>query len=131
MGRPPQLSGIPGTGRNPVQDVAPTEVSEFIRLRTHLGTRKNTWKTFAAADSAIRLPRLAAQGATVNGSPRYVALTVDFQFTLGSLSSRFATLSWRRARALEPGQRAESALVRVRRCFSCAAPRAWCSTRGL
>ena len=50
--------------------------------------------------------------ATVNGSPRYVVLTVDFQFTLGSLSSPIKYAELAKSLGVEPGQRADSALVR-------------------
>ena len=112
---PAALSGIPGTvGATPVQNVGAygVEVGEFIASVRTWDREKNALKTFAAADLRFGYRDSVLKRATVNGSPRYVVLTVDFQFTLGSLSSpiRYAELA--RSLGVEPGQRAESALVR-------------------
>ena len=112
---PAALSGIPGTvGATPVQNVGAygVEVGEFIASVRTWDREKNTRKTFASADLRFGYRDSVLKRATVNGSPRYVVLTVDFQFTLGSLSSpiRYAELA--RSLGVEPGQRAESALVR-------------------
>ena len=48
----------------------------------------------------------------MNGSPRYVVLTVDFQFTLGSLSSPIKYGELAKSLGVQVGERAESALVR-------------------
>ena len=112
---PAALSGIPGTvGATPVQNVGAygVEVGEFIASVRTWDREKNTRKTFASADLRFGYRDSVLKRATVNGSPRYVVLTVDFQFTLGSLSSpiRYAELA--KSLGVEPGQRAESALVR-------------------
>lgn len=112
---PAALSGIPGTvGATPVQNVGAygVEVGEFIASVRTWDREKNAQKTFASADLRFGYRDSVLKRATVNGSPRYVVLTVDFQFTLGSLSSpiRYAELA--KSLGVEPGQRAESALVR-------------------
>ena len=115
---PAALSGIPGTvGATPVQNVGAygVEVGEFIASVRTWDREKNALKTFAAADLRFGYRDSVLKRATVNGSPRYVVLTVDFQFTLGSLSSPIKYAELAKTLGVEPGQRADSALVRQKR----------------
>ena len=109
------LSGIPGaTGATPVQNVGAygADVSQTIasvrtwdRERQAIRTFSNSELKFAYRDSILK-------ETTVNGSPRYVVLTVEFQLPLGRMSApvRYAELA--RALGVEPGERAEAKDVR-------------------
>lgn len=109
------LSGIPGTvGATPVQNVGAygTEVSHTIsRVRTW-DRETGNYKTFANADLNFAYRHSILKDHTIDGSPRYIVLTVDFQFALGDLSApiRYAELA--RTLGMEAGERAKSALVR-------------------
>ena len=112
---PAALSGIPGTvGATPVQNVGAygVEVGEFIASVRTWDREKNTRKTFASADLRFGYRDSVLKRSTVNGSPRYVVLTVDFQFTQGSFSSPIKYAELAKSLGVEPGQRADSALVR-------------------
>ena len=109
------LSGIPGTvGATPVQNVGAygAEVSQTIsRVHTwdrHTGTRK----TFALADLEFAYRDSVLKQSIENGTPRYVVLSVEFQFSEGKLSApiRYAELA--RQLDVEVGQRAPSICVR-------------------
>jgi UDP-N-acetylmuramate dehydrogenase len=109
------LSGIPGaTGATPVQNVGAygADVSQTIasvrtwdRERQAIRTFSNSELKFAYRDSILK-------ETTVNGSPRYVVLTVEFQLPLGRMSApvRYAELA--RALGVEPGARADAKDVR-------------------
>ena len=109
------LSGIPGaTGATPVQNVGAygADVSQTIasvrtwdRERQAIRTFSNSELKFAYRDSILK-------ETTVNGSPRYVVLTVEFQLPLGRMSApvRYAELA--RALGVEPGERADAKDVR-------------------
>ena len=86
---PAALSGIPGTvGATPVQNVGAygVEVGEFIASVRTWDREKNTRKTFASADLRFGYRDSVLKRATVNGSPRYVVLTVDSSSPSVSLS---------------------------------------------
>ncbi len=109
------LSGIPGVvGATPVQNVGAygCEVAQTIsQVRTY-DRETGQRKTFALADLKFSYRDSILKQSMVNGSPRYVVLSVDFQFTLGNLSApiRYAELA--RQLGVEVGDRADSATVR-------------------
>jgi len=112
---PAALSGIPGTvGATPVQNVGAygVEVGEFIASVRTWDRQINQFKTFANADLRFGYRDSILKQNMVNGSPRYVVLTVDFQFTLGSLSSPIKYGELAKSLGVQVGERAESALVR-------------------
>ena len=112
---PAALSGIPGTvGATPVQNVGAygVEVSEFIASVRTWDRETEKFKTFANADLRFGYRDSILKQNMVNGSPRYVVLTVDFQFTLGSLSSPIKYGELAKSLGVQVGKRAESALVR-------------------
>lgn len=109
------LSGIPGTvGATPVQNVGAygSEVAHTIASVRTWDRHTGSYKTFANADLKFAYRDSVLKQSTVNGSPRYVVLTVDFQLPHGSQSApiRYAELA--RQLGVEAGQRADSALVR-------------------
>ncbi|WP_346844832.1 UDP-N-acetylmuramate dehydrogenase [uncultured Rothia sp.] len=109
------LSGIPGTvGATPVQNVGAygAEVSQTISRVQTWDRQENTRKTFALADLKFAYRDSILKQTTVNGSPRFVVLSVDFQFTLGTLSApiRYAELA--RQLGVAVGERAPSSKVR-------------------
>ncbi|KAA9395240.1 UDP-N-acetylmuramate dehydrogenase [Kocuria coralli] len=83
------LSGIPGTvGATPVQNVGAygCEVSQTI-ARVRVYDRESQRRTsFAFADLGFGYRDSYLKRTTVDGSPRYVVLDVQFQFTHGDLS---------------------------------------------
>lgn len=83
------LSGIPGTtGATPMQNVGAygQEVSQTI-ARVKVYDREAARRTsFAFADLQFGYRDSMLKRSTVNGSPRYVVLEVQFQFTHGDLS---------------------------------------------
>ena len=109
------LSGIPGlAGATPVQNVGAygADVSQSItRVRTW-DRQARTIREFAAADLAFGYRDSVLKRSTVNGSPRYVVLTVEFALSTGSLSApvRYAELA--RALGVEVGERADPSAVR-------------------
>lgn len=109
------LSGIPGTvGATPVQNVGAygAEVSQCISQVRTWDRHENAVKTFFAADLEFSYRDSILKQNTVNGSPRFVVLSVDFQLTFGTLSApiRYAELA--RQLGVEVGERAPSAKVR-------------------
>lgn len=109
------LSGIPGTvGATPVQNVGAygAEVAQTIASVRTWDRRKGGVKTFAWADLGFAYRDSILKQSTVNGSPRYVVLTVDFQFTFGTLSApiRYAELA--RQLGVQVGERAPMQKVR-------------------
>nr|WP_239479102.1 UDP-N-acetylmuramate dehydrogenase [Rothia sp. ZJ1223] len=109
------LSGIPGTvGATPVQNVGAygSEVAHTIfRVRTW-DRKTGNLKTFAPADLKFAYRHSLLKETTVNGSPRYVVLTVDFQLAFGSRSApiRYAELAY--TLGVEVGERADAPTVR-------------------
>lgn len=109
------LSGIPGaTGATPVQNVGAygADVSQTIAAVRTWDRERNAVQTFTNAELKFGYRDSVLKRATVNGSPRYVVLTVEFQLPLGRMSApvRYAELA--RSLGVEPGQRAYSNDVR-------------------
>lgn len=109
------LSGIPGlTGATPVQNVGAygAEVSQTLASIRTWDRELNAIKTFANADLQFAYRDSMLKRTTVDGSPRYVVLTVQFQLGLSrmSLPIRYAELA--RQLEVEPGERANALQTR-------------------
>jgi UDP-N-acetylmuramate dehydrogenase len=109
------LSGIPGaTGATPVQNVGAygSDVSQTIAAVRTWDRERNAVKTFTNSELKFGYRDSILKQTTVNGSPRYVVLTVEFQLPLGRMSApiRYAELA--KALGVEPGSRAYSNDVR-------------------
>ena len=109
------LSGIPGsTGATPVQNVGAygADVSQTIAAVRTWDRKRNAVQTFTNSELKFGYRDSILKQTTVNGSPRYVVLTVEFQLPLGRMSApiRYAELA--RALGVDVGQRAYSNDVR-------------------
>ncbi|HET8795820.1 MAG TPA: UDP-N-acetylmuramate dehydrogenase [Arthrobacter sp.] len=109
------LSGIPGLmGASPVQNVGAygADVSHTIASIRTWDREKNAIKTFANSDLQFEYRDSLLKRTTVDGSPRYVVLTVQFQLALGRGSApiRYAELA--RVLGVEPGERANALQTR-------------------
>ncbi len=109
------LSGIPGsTGATPVQNVGAygAEVSQTIAAVRTWDRQRNAVQTFTNSELKFGYRDSILKQTTVNGSPRYVVLTVEFQLPLGRMSApiRYAELA--RALGVEGGKRAYANDVR-------------------
>ncbi|MDQ4046890.1 MAG: UDP-N-acetylmuramate dehydrogenase [Actinomycetota bacterium] len=109
------LAGIPGaTGATPVQNVGAygSDVSQTIAAVRTWDRERNAVKTFTNSELKFGYRDSMLKQTTVNGSPRYVVLTVEFQLPLGRMSApvRYAELA--RVLGVEQGQRAYSNDVR-------------------
>ncbi|HET8880212.1 MAG TPA: UDP-N-acetylmuramate dehydrogenase [Arthrobacter sp.] len=109
------LSGIPGaTGGTPVQNVGAygADVSQTIAAVRTWDRHRNAVQTFTNSELKFGYRDSVLKQTTVNGSPRYVVLTVEFQLPLGRKSApiRYAELA--RALGVEAGQRAYANDVR-------------------
>lgn len=109
------LSGIPGsTGATPVQNVGAygADVSQTIAAVRTWDRERNAVKTFTNSELKFGYRDSILKQSTVNGSPRYVVLTVEFQLPLGRMSApiRYAELA--RALGVETGKRAYATDVR-------------------
>lgn len=109
------LSGIPGaTGATPVQNVGAygSEVSQTIAAVRTWDRTRNAVQTFTNSELKFGYRDSILKQTTVDGSPRYVVLTVEFQLPLGRMSApiRYAELA--RSLGVEPGKRAYSNDVR-------------------
>ncbi|GAB3281624.1 UDP-N-acetylmuramate dehydrogenase [Sinomonas notoginsengisoli] len=109
------LSGIPGsTGATPVQNVGAygQDVSQTIWQVRTWDREAGAVKTFVPSELAFAYRDSLLKRTTVNGSPRYVVLTVEFQLALGRMGApiRYAELA--RALGVEQGQRAYATDVR-------------------
>lgn len=109
------LAGIPGsTGATPVQNVGAygADVSQTIAAVRTWDRERNAVKTFTNSELQFGYRDSILKQTTVNGSPRYVVLTVEFQLPLGRMSApiRYAELA--RALGVEVGKRAYSNDVR-------------------
>ncbi|RKR20651.1 UDP-N-acetylmuramate dehydrogenase [Arthrobacter oryzae] len=109
------LSGIPGaTGATPVQNVGAygADVSQTIAAVRTWDRERSAVKTFTNSELKFGYRDSVLKRTTVNGSPRYVVLTVEFQLPLGRMSApvRYAELA--RALGVEQGQRAYANDVR-------------------
>ncbi|GAB4099398.1 UDP-N-acetylmuramate dehydrogenase [Sinomonas halotolerans] len=109
------LSGIPGsTGATPVQNVGAygADVSQTIWQVRTWDREAGAVRTFVPGELAFGYRDSLLKRTTVNGSPRYVVLRVDFQLPLGRMSApiRYAELA--RALGVEAGERASALDVR-------------------
>ena len=109
------LSGIPGsTGATPVQNVGAygAEVSQTIAAVRTWDRQRNAVQTFTNSELKFGYRDSILKQTTVNGSPRYVVLTVEFQLPLGRMSApiRYAELA--RSLGVEVGKRAYANDVR-------------------
>ncbi|MFJ6311185.1 UDP-N-acetylmuramate dehydrogenase [Pseudarthrobacter oxydans] len=109
------LAGIPGsTGATPVQNVGAygADVSQTIAAVRTWDRERNAVKTFTNSELQFGYRDSILKQTTVNGSPRYVVLTVEFQLPLGRMSApiRYAELA--RALGVDVGKRAYSNDVR-------------------
>jgi UDP-N-acetylmuramate dehydrogenase len=109
------LSGIPGsTGATPVQNVGAygSDVSQTIAAVRTWDRERNAVRTFTSSELKFGYRDSILKQTTVQGSPRYVVLTVEFQRPLGRMSApiRYAELA--KSLGVEPGKRAYSNDVR-------------------
>ena len=109
------LAGIPGsTGATPVQNVGAygSDVSQTIAAVRTWDRERNAVKTFTNSELKFGYRDSVLKQTTVNGSPRYVVLTVEFQLPLGRMSApiRYAELA--RSLGVEQGKRAYATDVR-------------------
>ncbi|MEZ2390826.1 UDP-N-acetylmuramate dehydrogenase [bacterium RCC_150] len=109
------LSGIPGaTGATPVQNVGAygADVSQTIAAVRTWDRERNAIQTFTNSELKFGYRDSILKRTTVEGSPRYVVLTVEFQLPLGRMSApiRYAELA--RSLGVETGKRAYSNDVR-------------------
>lgn len=110
------LSGIPGsTGATPVQNVGAygTDVSATIASVRCWDRETDAVRTIFHHDLAFGYRDSLLKRTTVDGSPRYVVLTVDFQLAIGRMSVpiRYTEL----ARALDVAVGAKAYATDVRR----------------
>lgn len=109
------LSGIPGsTGATPVQNVGAygSDVSQTIATVRTFDRRTDRIKSFTNFELGFGYRDSLLKRSTVEGSPRYVVLSVEFQLALGRMSApiRYAELA--RVLGVEAGKRAYSNDVR-------------------
>jgi UDP-N-acetylmuramate dehydrogenase len=109
------LAGIPGaTGATPVQNVGAygSDVSQTVATVRTWDRSRNAVQTFTNSELKFGYRDSILKQTTVNGSPRYVVLTVEFQLPLGRMSApiRYAELAG--SLGVGPGQRAYSNDVR-------------------
>lgn len=109
------LSGIPGsTGAVPVQNVGAygAEVSQTIAMVRTYDRETKSIRSLANFDLKFGYRDSLLKQTTVDGSPRYVVLNVQFQLGLGRMSSpvRYAELA--RELGVEVGKRTYSNDVR-------------------
>ena len=109
------LAGIPGaTGATPVQNVGAygSDVSQTIAAVRTWDRERNAVKTFTNSELKFGYRDSILKQTTVDGSPRYVVLTVEFQLPLGRMSApvRYAELA--RVLGVVQGERAYSNDVR-------------------
>ncbi|MFK0006747.1 UDP-N-acetylmuramate dehydrogenase [Paenarthrobacter sp. NPDC090520] len=109
------LSGIPGaTGATPVQNVGAygADVSQTIASVRTWDRERHAVQTFTSSELKFGYRDSILKQTTVEGSPRYVVLTVEFQLALGRMSApiRYAELA--RVLGVEVGKRAYANDVR-------------------
>lgn len=110
------LSGIPGlTGATPVQNVGAygAEVSQTLASIRTWDRRAAAVKTFTNSELQFSYRNSLLKQTTVDGSPRYVVLTVQFQLAPGRMSApiRYAELA--RILGVEVGRRANALETRT------------------
>ena len=109
------LSGIPGSaGATPVQNVGAygSEVAETIASVRTWDREKNAVHTFTSSELKFGYRDSFLKATTVNGSPRYVVLTVEFQLLLGRMSAPVKYAELARRLDVEVGKRANSLELR-------------------
>jgi UDP-N-acetylmuramate dehydrogenase len=109
------LSGIPGsTGATPVQNVGAygADVSQTIAAVRTWDRERNAVRTFTNSELKFGYRDSILKQTTVNGSPRFVVLTVEFQLPLGRMSAPVQYAELARALGVEQGKRAYSNDVR-------------------
>ena len=109
------LSGIPGSaGATPVQNVGAygCEVAETIAAVRTWDRQKNAIHTFTNHELKFGYRNSLLKATTLNGSPRYVVLSVDFQLLLGRMSAPIKYAELARRLDVEVGKRANSLDVR-------------------
>ncbi|MGO4383262.1 UDP-N-acetylmuramate dehydrogenase [Specibacter sp. RAF43] len=109
------LSGIPGlTGATPVQNVGAygADVSQTIAAVRVWDRDKNAVRTFTNSELKFGYRDSIIKATTVDGSPRYVVLTVEFQLLLGRMSAPVKYAELARRLTVEVGRRAGALDVR-------------------
>ena len=109
------LSGIPGsTGATPVQNVGAygADVSQTIAAVRVWDRENNAVHTFTNHELKFGYRDSIIKATTVNGSPRYVVLTVEFQLLLGRMSAPVKYAELARRLDVEVGRRANSLELR-------------------
>ncbi|MET4621398.1 UDP-N-acetylmuramate dehydrogenase [Arthrobacter sp. 2762] len=109
------LSGIPGaTGATPVQNVGAygADVSQTIAAVRTWDRQRNAVQTFTNSELKFGYRDSILKQTTVEGSPRYVVLTVEFQLPLGRMSAPIRYGELARVLGVEAGKRAYSNDVR-------------------
>lgn len=109
------LSGIPGlTGATPVQNVGAygSDVSQTISMVRVWDRKSSAVKSFANSELGFAYRDSVLKRTTVEGSPRYVVLTVEFQLQPGHLSAPVKYAELARAVGVNIGRRAVSVDVR-------------------
>ncbi|BCW37194.1 UDP-N-acetylenolpyruvoylglucosamine reductase [Arthrobacter sp. StoSoilA2] len=109
------LSGIPGaTGATPVQNVGAygADVSQTIAAVRTWDRERNAVQTFTNSELKFGYRDSILKQTTVEGSPRYVVLTVEFQLALGRMSAPIRYGELARVLGVEAGKRAYSNDVR-------------------
>src|SRR5690349_1457371 len=109
------LSGIPGaTGATPVQNVGAygADVSQTIAAVRTWDRERNAVQTFTNSELTFGYRDSILKQTTVEGSPRYVVLTVEFQLPLGRMSAPIRYGELARVLGVEAGKRAYSNDVR-------------------
>ena len=109
------LSGIPGsTGATPVQNVGAygSDVAQTISIVRTYDRETDSIKSFTNFELKFGYRDSLLKQATVNGSPRYVVLSVEFQLGLGRMSTPIKYAELARALGIEVGGRAYANDVR-------------------
>lgn len=109
------LSGIPGSaGATPVQNVGAygCDVAQTIASVRTWDREKNAVHTFTSSELQFGYRESLLKATTVNGSPRFVVLSVEFQLLLGRMSAPIKYGELARTLGVEVGQRANSLEVR-------------------
>ncbi|THJ66581.1 UDP-N-acetylmuramate dehydrogenase [Arthrobacter echini] len=103
------LSGIPGsTGATPVQNVGAygSDVSQTIATVRVYDRETDRLRTFTNAELAFGYRDSLLKRSTVNGSPRYVVLSVDFLLASDAMSTPIRYTELARALGVDVGERA-------------------------
>lgn len=109
------LSGIPGsTGATPVQNVGAygSDVSQTLATVRTWDRETQTVKSFTNFELKFGYRDSLLKRTTVNGSPRFVVLTVEFQLALGRMSAPVKYAELAREVGVNIGERAYANDVR-------------------